>query len=101
MLSNCEGFTGVFCTAIPTCFDKGVLLYKITPGNPARFDSMAKNGYDIDAPPLPSTLLLLSSLRFTVRFYTTVRLYATIPFYGTRFYATFYSTYTVRLYEVC
>ena len=84
-----------------SAFQQGVFLYKNTPMNPTRFDSMTNNGYDIDGPPLLSTLLLLSSLRFTVRCYTTVSLYTTIPFYGKRFYTTFYGMYTVHLYEVC
>ena len=55
--------------------------------DPTRFDSMANNSCNIDAPPLLSTLLLLSCLRLTVRCYTTVRLYATITFYGKLCYA--------------
>ena len=83
-----EGFTGVYF----------VQQYQgvYSPVNPTRFDSMANNGYDINAPPLLSTLLLLSSLSFTVHCYTTVHLYATIPFYGKCFYSTFYCRYIYR-----
>ena len=48
MLSNLEGFTGVILYSNATCFNKGVLLYKNTPVNLTKFDSMANNGYDID-----------------------------------------------------
>ena len=91
----------VSCPDCPFGIIRSGVLYKNTPVNPTRFDSMAKNGYDVDAPPLLSMLLLLLSLRFTVRWYTIVRLSATIPSYVKCFYATVYGTYTVLLYKVC
>ena len=83
-------------TAIPARFDQGVLLDKNTPVNPTRFDSMANNGYDIDAPPLLSTLL------YIIVVFTLYSSFVRYDFFlRQKFYATFYGTYTVRLYQVC